>query len=539
MNNYTFLRNVFIIPKRPAKNSIKELRKKLNRSNYNTAVHYVELLMPSETKEELEKELEELHQKLITKEEKNAEKIVKRFERVPLTKNYEKAEETVRALEESDVAKELRERILASKEKIDETEEIGKKISLTIFMALLGYLVFIIIKAYIKLGIDEKSEFNESYLRDIPNDISPTTVSYLMKKEINSKSITGDILELINKKYITIEQKDKEIKLISQLKEEKLTNREECLFKVLFNGRKTITLKEIEKNAKKSYSSFIRRWEKYLEACFTEAKTKEYWYNELGYKNDVKEKGFIKKIINTTIIIICLFLFVILPIISIPLILLIIFIKNKIEGIFGRTYTISNNTKDKDRKKAKFNCIMLSFVSFLLMIASIIYLDTSEPTVCFFFLFASFPIPLIYLNALTKRTTTGSTEKSKWQAFKNFLNDFGHMQDKDIKEVTLWEKYLVYATTLGCAKKVIKNLSLKVETLRPEMNINNINYVMNNVNHSLNHSYSRAISARAAANASRGSGGYSGGGSWSSGGGGGGGFSSGGGGGGGGGGGRF
>ena len=34
--------------------------------------------------------------------------------------------------------------------------------------------------------------------------------------------------------------------------------------------------------------------------------------------------------------------------------------------------------------------------------------------------------------------------------------DFGRMDTKDLPEIVLWEKYLAYAVTLGCADKLAK-----------------------------------------------------------------------------------
>ena len=141
---------------------------------------------------------------------------------------------------------------------------------------------------------------------------------------------------------------------------------------------------------------------------------------------------------------------------------------------------------------------------------------------------------LIYTGKVKKRTEKGALEFAKWSAFKRFLKDFGRMDEKELPEVVLWEKYLVYAVVLGCADKLSKTMQIKME----EMNIPETNLVDPFVFthfHMISSSVSSSVrSARSYSSPS------SSGGSWSSGSGGGGGFSSGGGfGGGGGGGGRF
>ena len=111
------------------------------------------------------------------------------------------------------------------------------------------------------------------------------------------------------------------------------------------------------------------------------------------------------------------------------------------------------------------------------------------------------------------------------------------MDEKELPEVVLWEKYLVYAVALGCADKLSKTMQIKIQ----QMNLSDTNLIdpfifthfhmiSAGVNSSLRRMYTSASSSSSS----------SGGSSWSSGSGGGGGFSSGGGfGGGGGGGGRF
>ena len=59
-----------------------------------------------------------------------------------------------------------------------------------------------------------------------------------------------------------------------------------------------------------------------------------------------------------------------------------------------------------------------------------------------------------YLSTIIKRTKEANEEYVKWMAFKNFLQDFGNMQDYPIPALTIWEHYLVYATSFGIAELV-------------------------------------------------------------------------------------
>lgn len=69
---------------------------------------------------------------------------------------------------------------------------------------------------------------------------------------------------------------------------------------------------------------------------------------------------------------------------------------------------------------------------------------------------------LIYILTFKKWTKKGREHFLKWTAFKNFLLDFSLLKEKDIPDIILWDKYLVYATVLGIAKEVQKSMKIKL-----------------------------------------------------------------------------
>ena len=77
---------------------------------------------------------------------------------------------------------------------------------------------------------------------------------------------------------------------------------------------------------------------------------------------------------------------------------------------------------------------------------------------------------MIYTSKLLKKTETGIEDYAKWKAFKNFLNDFGTFDLKELPEIVLWERYLVYATLFGLAKKVSKDMNVKIQEYPDYMN---------------------------------------------------------------------
>ncbi|MCL2663093.1 MAG: DUF2207 domain-containing protein [Oscillospiraceae bacterium] len=58
-------------------------------------------------------------------------------------------------------------------------------------------------------------------------------------------------------------------------------------------------------------------------------------------------------------------------------------------------------------------------------------------------------------------TQFGEDEYAKWRGLYNFLNSKTLMSERSILDLTIWEKYLVYATAFGLSSKVIKAIELR------------------------------------------------------------------------------
>lgn len=126
---------------------------------------------------------------------------------------------------------------------------------------------------------------------------------------------------------------------------------------------------------------------------------------------------------------------------------------------------------------------------------------------------------LIYVITFSKRTTKGVEHYTKWKAFKRFLLDFGRFDLKELPDIHLWERYLVYANILGVASKLEKLMKVKFNEFKIDKNNDIIfNYMLwmnlnNTISHSINSSVTLArTSARQAAASARSSGGGYGGG---------------------------
>lgn len=64
------------------------------------------------------------------------------------------------------------------------------------------------------------------------------------------------------------------------------------------------------------------------------------------------------------------------------------------------------------------------------------------------------------IRGLSRRTPQAALEIRRWEAFRRFMTDFSAMKDAGPQLLQLWEHYLVYATALGVAERLLENLRL-------------------------------------------------------------------------------
>lgn len=140
---------------------------------------------------------------------------------------------------------------------------------------------------------------------------------------------------------------------------------------------------------------------------------------------------------------------------------------------FMNSYTAWKNQVIKDGKEQGFfetkkPYLWFSLIALIASILLFMYLSVNNIVmfIGYLALFISI-IYLIYTIAFSKRTEKGGDHYAKWKAFKNFLNDFGNFSVKELPEIILWERYLVYATVFGLADKVEKAMNVKIKEISP------------------------------------------------------------------------
>ena len=148
---------------------------------------------------------------------------------------------------------------------------------------------------------------------------------------------------------------------------------------------------------------------------------------------------------------------------------------------FMSSYTNWKNKVTKDGQTQNFfekkrNYVWIPFVLLIYSIILLIFISSNNIELFIGILTIFFAIIfMIYAIACTKKTKKGVEHYAKWKAFKNFLNDFGNFSIKELPEIALWERYLVYATVFGLADKVEKAMNVKITEFG---NIDSADYIM-------------------------------------------------------------
>ena len=316
--------------------------------------------------------------------------------------------------ERANYANKLRE-AARKREKMLQTLAIIMEILLGIW--LIG-LIVIVYKFYNKNDKEYRSEFNGKYFRDFPEEYTPSTVSYLMNKSINNLSFNAGILDLIRKKAITIEE-------VTIDKKGLLKNKQQKDYKLSRNMN--FNLDTLSTSEKKLFNLLI-------------GTVGNGDYVILG---DMKE--FSKDYDNA---------------------------KRHISGYDSWRYACESEAETEEfyenTKKEKTNCILYSLI-FIPITFLALLCGSNMGRVLLIDLFGI--LAIIYFSSATKRTKKGNEQYHKWKGLKNFLADFGRLDEKDLPEIKLWERYLVYATMFGLAVKVQNAMKMNLERMNYSDNI--------------------------------------------------------------------
>ena len=286
-------------------------------------------------------------------------------------------------------------------------------LSWILIAATLGLAIFV----FFKYGKSPKSSYYSKYNREFIDDYNVEVIDYLMKRQITPNALSASIMNLIYKKNISVNEIATENKkehdyefTLENL--DNLNDSEHILVEFLFDkvGAKKLN----EKNQKKFTTIDLKNYANGTKTCNTFISSYTKWKENVLQKGKEQlffESSDVPKIIGIIILFVSIFLLVYIT-------------SNKIDYI------------------PSYIAIMIAIIFF------------------------------IYSLVLYKKTKKGSEHYARWNAFRNFLKDFGAFDIKELPEIILWERYLVYATIFGLAEAVEKSMNVRIN----EMDVSTLGY---------------------------------------------------------------
>lgn len=262
------------------------------------------------------------------------------------------------------------------------------------------------------------------YYRELPDkEETPLEAVFILKTGYKQSCLpnvfSATILNFALKGYVRIEQEGKTIKiLLNKIKTDELTGDEKKVLEILraASNNNELTMAELEKYIKNYPSKLMN-----LNSTF-----------EKVSKTQASEKGkfdtnrFNKQIVYAEKNVGYIFLLIII--------------------ITASIFTIGYAYKNV--QSMLIICTIISLAFFIVVTIINLILNMKITT--------SF-------NGFTQK---GINEQEQWKAFKKYMEDFSYLNEKEVPELVLWEKYLVFATAFGIADKVLKQLKVKY----PELN---------------------------------------------------------------------
>jgi uncharacterized membrane protein len=275
---------------------------------------------------------------------------------------------------------------------------------IVIFIPIL-FTTALLIRFYGDYGYDKPVKKSSKLVLEPPADISPSILGALLNPDGKPKeeNFLAEILFLayhgkidINERYI---KNKKQIVLLKHKKNVILDASEKIVFGYFFKKKNSIVLSDALRKSKR-FRDCIMNWQA---VAHKEARTYQHKY---GWFHESKSKKIVKQIREWAMLALIL---------SSPSLL---FILNY--GSFELPITLS--------------------IGFLLGI------------------FISGLITIPISNYLFKRSKIGTNEYQKWMDYKSSLKNYFYLHKKPASSVAIWDKMIIYAVSLGVAKKAIYDM---------------------------------------------------------------------------------
>ncbi|WP_312117212.1 DUF2207 domain-containing protein [Brevibacillus reuszeri] len=267
-------------------------------------------------------------------------------------------------------------------------------------IALLATNLALIVILYVRYGKEPKPDWNGTYYRELPADVTPAVVSYLMDGKVQPRDLMATLIDLVRKQYVELQVIEKAGGLFQK-------DKTDYLFKLINN----------QTNGLRPHEADAISW----------------FFHQIGQSGEVSLAGirqYTQKKANAEI-----------------------FAQRLAKW---RAMVIKEAGQKGYFDPSKVGP-RIAVIAALAQIVVLIFLYSAVGH-------ALCAVPLLlYGLKMKRRTKNGVTERAKWKAFKRFLHDYSQLASREPLAVHLWEHYFVYAIPLGVAKKVIAMTAIHYE----------------------------------------------------------------------------
>lgn len=359
-------------------------------------------------------------------------------------------------------------------------------------------LILIIEFLYYAFYINSNQKNSIEYYRDIPSNENPALVGLMVKGNVDGNDIVATILDLWEKGYISVEYRminDTQKCILKDSGKDRfltLKDYENYLLDEIFKENSEVIFEDFVNSPKfeivfKNVGNMISRR---INIKSTHKVSYKKLFNKINFLVNYAVLGFslffsiIYMLVNDFLIslaisyVVSLMLFVVIR-------SLLVKNENGIESLlFGITFAISivylgliiimylisnfdfqiSNTLliinilaslifiaclligDYDKK------IKMTILDYIMIIYSLLSICLGNIVgLCIGIIYYSHRL---YLKS-PKHVYLYNDEIEKWIALKKFLNDFSYINQRELMEVKVWDKYLIYGISMGVNKKIV------------------------------------------------------------------------------------
>lgn len=365
------------------------------------------------------------------------------------------------------------------------------------FLIILIVIILLLEIIYYLYLINDHKEEKIEYFRDIPSDEKPAMVGLMVKGNVDGNDIISTILDLWKREYISIEYRtidDIQKCIIKDTGKDRfmlLIDYENYLLDELFKDKSEIVLEDFINSPKfeivfKNVGNMINRrvnLKKTHRVSYKRLKNKINFlvnYIVLGFALFFPivyliSNNFLLSVIVGIVLNLIFFLLIkaiivkeernieellfgissVISVVYFSILLIVYLIGNYIYS-YNYYFEMINIVEsillilcffigdyNKKMKITVIDCIILIYSLISIVFGNVIGL-------CLNVVYFSHRI---YLKS--PKHSYLSSEIDKWIALKKFLNDFSYISDRELMEVKIWDKYLIYGISMGVNKNII------------------------------------------------------------------------------------